>query len=116
MSWSDTLLKVELSLLPMPRIAPIAATAMRAAIRPYSMAVAPSLSFIILALEPDHRCSSFWSIGLAGVFIAGGFIGSFIGTRAAKRLSSSGQLTTIFAVLIFVVAAYMLWKSAGAAF
>src|SRR5687767_5016280 len=32
----------------MPRIAPIAATAMRAAIRPYSMAVAPSLSFISL--------------------------------------------------------------------
>jgi len=53
---------------------------------------------------------------LAGVFIAGGFIGSFIGTRAAKRLSGSGQLSTIFAVLIFVVAAYMLWKSADAPF
>ena len=53
---------------------------------------------------------------LAGVFIAGGLIGSIAGTRAAKRLSSSGQLTTIFAVLIFVVAAYMLWKSAGAIF
>lgn len=53
---------------------------------------------------------------LAVAFIAGGVIGSFIGTRAAKRLSSSGQLTTIFAALIFVVAAYMLWKSAGAAF
>ena len=53
---------------------------------------------------------------LAGVFIAGGVVGSFAGTRAAKRLSSSGQLTRIFAVLIFVVAAYMLWKSAGAAF
>ena len=50
------------------------------------------------------------------MFIAGGFIGSFIGTRAAKRLSGSGQLSTIFAVLIFVVAAYMLWKSADAAF
>ncbi len=51
---------------------------------------------------------------LAGVFIAGGVIGSFAGTRAAKRLSISGQLTNIFAVLIFVVAAYMLWKSVGA--
>lgn len=51
---------------------------------------------------------------LAGVFIAGGVIGSFAGTRAAKRLSSSGQLTSIFAGLIFVVAAYVLWKSAGA--
>lgn len=53
---------------------------------------------------------------LAGVFVAGGVIGSFAGTRAAKRLSSLGELSSIFAVLIFVVAAYMLWKSAGAAF
>lgn len=53
---------------------------------------------------------------LAGVFIAGGVLGSFAGTKAAKRLSSSGQLTTIFAVLIFVVAAYMLWKSGAQAF
>lgn len=53
---------------------------------------------------------------LAGAFSVGGVLGSMIGTRAAKRLSGSGQLTTVFAVLIFVVAAYMLWKSAGAAF
>ena len=53
---------------------------------------------------------------LAGAFIAGGIVGSLIGTRAAKRLSDSGHLTTIFAALIFVVAAYMLWQSAGAAF
>lgn len=53
---------------------------------------------------------------LAGVFIAGGLLGSLVGTRAAKRLSGSGQLTTVFAVLIFVVAAYMLWQSALAAF
>ena len=51
---------------------------------------------------------------LAGLFIAGGVVGSLVGTRLARRLSSSGQLTSIFAVLIFVVAAYMLWKSAGA--
>jgi uncharacterized protein len=50
-----------------------------------------------------------WS--LAGVFIAGGVVGGFGGTLAAKRLSGGGQLTLIFAVLIFVVAAYMLWKS-----
>ncbi|NJC04655.1 hypothetical protein GGQ97_000448 [Sphingomonas kaistensis] len=53
---------------------------------------------------------------LAGVFIAGGVIGSLAGTRVARRLSSSGHLTGIFAVLIFVVAAYMLWKSAGTIF
>ena len=55
-----------------------------------------------------------WS--LAGVFIAGGLAGSLLGTRLAKRLSGAGQLTSIFAGLIFVVALYMLWKSANAVF
>lgn len=52
---------------------------------------------------------------LALTFIAGGVVGGYAGTRAAKRLSASrGRLTTIFAGLIFVVAAYMLWRSAAA--
>jgi uncharacterized membrane protein YfcA len=52
---------------------------------------------------------------LAFVFIGGGIVGSFIGTKIAKRLSgTAGLLTTVFAVLIFVVATYMLWRSAGA--
>ena len=51
---------------------------------------------------------------LAFVFIAGGVVGGLIGTRIAKRLGTGGTLTTVFAVLIFVVAAYMLWKSAAA--
>ena len=41
-------------------------------------------------------------------------VGGLIGTRIAKRLGTGGTLTTVFAVLIFVVAAYMLWKSAAA--
>ncbi|MEO8453706.1 MAG: sulfite exporter TauE/SafE family protein [Sphingomicrobium sp.] len=49
---------------------------------------------------------------LAGVFIAGGLVGSVAGTKVAKRMSGAGHLSTIFAALIFVVAAYMLWKSA----
>lgn len=54
---------------------------------------------------------------LAFVFIGGGVVGGFAGAKLAKRLSAtSGRLTTIFAGLIFVVAAYMLWKSAGAFF
>lgn len=53
---------------------------------------------------------------LAGVFIAGGVIGSLLGTKSAKRLSGAGHLTSIFAGLIFVVATYMLWKSANAMF
>jgi uncharacterized membrane protein YfcA len=53
---------------------------------------------------------------LAFVFIVGGFAGSVFGTRLAKHLTrSKDRLTIVFAVLIFIVAAYMLWKSAGAA-
>jgi len=48
---------------------------------------------------------------LAAVFIGGGVIGGFIGTITARRLSGTGSLTTVFAGLIFAVAAYMLWKS-----
>ena len=54
---------------------------------------------------------------LAFVFIAGGVAGGFLGARLAARLSATrGRLTTVFAGLIFVVAAYMLWKSYAAAF
>ena len=53
---------------------------------------------------------------LAAVFVGGGIVGSLAGTRSAKRLSGGGQLTSVFVTLIFVVAAYMLWKSAAAIF
>lgn len=50
---------------------------------------------------------------LAAAFIGGGILGGVAGARLAKRLSGAhGRLTTIFAGLIFVVAAYMLWESA----
>ena len=51
---------------------------------------------------------------LTAVFIAGGMAGSLLGAMSAKRLSGTGHLTSVFAGLIFIVAAYMLWKSAGA--
>ncbi len=47
---------------------------------------------------------------LAAVFIAGGHLGSMAGTRMARHLSAKGRLTQVFAALIFVVAAYMLWR------
>ena len=54
-----------------------------------------------------------WS--LAAVFIAGGIGGGLIGAWAAKRLAGrKGLLNTVFAGLIFVVAAYMLWQSSAA--
>jgi uncharacterized membrane protein YfcA len=48
---------------------------------------------------------------LAFLFVLGGLVGSLAGTKAARHFSAKGQLTTIFATLIFAVAAYMLWKS-----
>ncbi|MEO6432683.1 MAG: sulfite exporter TauE/SafE family protein [Sphingomicrobium sp.] len=51
---------------------------------------------------------------LAASFVGGGILGSLAGTRAAKGLSAKGQLTKVFAALIFVVAAYMLWRQWGA--
>jgi uncharacterized membrane protein YfcA len=49
---------------------------------------------------------------LAGLFMAGGLLGSLLGVRSAKALSSrKATLTTVFAMLIFVIAAYMLARS-----
>jgi hypothetical protein len=53
---------------------------------------------------------------LAGVFVAGGVLGSLLGTQAGRRLSRRrGLLTRVFAGLILVVAAYMLARSFGVA-
>ncbi|WP_292079622.1 sulfite exporter TauE/SafE family protein [Brevundimonas sp. UBA7838] len=52
---------------------------------------------------------------LAAVFIGGGVLGGLVGARLAKALSGQkGVLNTVFAGLIFVVALYMLYRSAGA--
>lgn len=52
---------------------------------------------------------------LAGAFIAGGILGGFGGAAAARRLAATrGRLTTVFAGLIFLVAAYMLWEGSAA--
>jgi len=59
----------------------------------------------------NYASSGYVDWPLAGIFIAGGVLGGFGGTFLAKRLSGTGALTTVFAGLIFVVAAYMLWKS-----
>jgi uncharacterized membrane protein YfcA len=52
---------------------------------------------------------------LAIVFIAGGVAGGVFGARLATNLGTKpGRLTVLFAVLIFLVALYMIWRSAGA--
>jgi hypothetical protein len=44
-------------------------------------------------------------------------LGVFGRALAATKLSgTTGLLTTVFSVLIFVVAAYMIWKRAGVFF
>lgn len=63
----------------------------------------------------NYAVSGWVDWALAGVFIAGGVAGGLVGARLAKRLSASkGMLNTVFASLIFVVAAYMLYRSAQA--
>ncbi len=52
---------------------------------------------------------------LAAVFIAGGICGGVVGAMAAERLAANkGLLNIVFAMLIFAVAAYMLWHSNSA--
>jgi uncharacterized membrane protein YfcA len=64
----------------------------------------------------NYSLSGLVDWALAFAFIGGGFIGSLAGTQLAHRLSKErGRLATVFAVLIFIVAGYMLWKSAAAA-
>jgi len=64
-----------------------------------------------LTTAANYAWSGLIEWNLAATFIVGGVAGGLFGTMAAKRLSGGGQLNTVFAVLIFVVAAYMLWKS-----
>ncbi len=67
-----------------------------------------------LTTAANYALSGLIDWPLAAIFIAGGVVGGFGGTVLAKKLSGKGTLTTVFAVLIFVVAAYMMWKSAAA--
>ena len=64
-----------------------------------------------LATAGNYAVSGLVDWVLAGVFIAGGVAGGLAGTRLSQRLSDGGQLKTVFALLIFAVAFYMLWRS-----
>lgn len=62
----------------------------------------------------NYALSGFVDWPLALSFILGGVAGSWAGTAAARRLSLRvGRLSTVFAGLIFVVAAYMIWRQLG---
>lgn len=91
----------------------IAATAM-----PIYNAMATSLVAVTgfgVTTAASYALSGLVAWGIAAAFITGGLAGSLIGGRLAVRLSARrGALTKIFAALIFVVAAYMLWQASGA--
>lgn len=54
---------------------------------------------------------------IAVLFIGGGMLGGFGGLRLAVHLAERrGMLTRVFAFVLFAVAAYMLYRSLGAAF
>lgn len=68
-----------------------------------------------LTTAANYAFSGLVDWALAGLFIVGGVAGGFLGARLARRLSGTqGRLTLVFAMLIFAVAAYMLWQSAAA--
>jgi hypothetical protein len=67
-----------------------------------------------LATAGNYAVSGLVDWGLASVFIIGGTAGGLIGTRVSHRLAAGGQLKTVFALLIFAVAGYMLFKSGQA--
>ena len=68
-----------------------------------------------LTTAANYAFSGLVDWALAAAFIVGGMAGGFFGARMATRLAGrQGRLTTIFAGLIFAVAAYMLWQSAQA--
>ncbi|GAM97515.1 arginine/ornithine antiporter ArcD [alpha proteobacterium U9-1i] len=54
-----------------------------------------------------------WRVAL--LFIGGGLIGGALGAMLSSRLAKQkGALQRLFAIVVFAVAAYMLWRSLGA--
>lgn len=88
----------------------MAATAM-----PMRNAVGSSLVAVTafgLTAAINYAASGLVDWMLAAVFIGGGIVGGLAGAVASHRLAArKGLLNTVFALLIFVVAGYMLWKS-----
>jgi uncharacterized membrane protein YfcA len=87
---------------------------------PILLAVGTSLVAVTafgLTTAASYAFSGLIDVSLALLFIVGGVAGSIAGTRLARRLGTkTGHLTTVFATLIFAVAAYMLWQSGAVLF
>ncbi|HQT63722.1 MAG: hypothetical protein B7Z75_01740 [Acidocella sp. 20-57-95] len=60
----------------------------------------------------NYALSGLVDWNLAVVFIIGGILGGFFGHKVAQHLAGkAGRLTSVFAMLIFVVAGYMLFRT-----
>ncbi|AYG63617.1 sulfite exporter TauE/SafE family protein [Rhizobium jaguaris] len=67
-----------------------------------------------LTTAVNYAISGYVDWLLAAIFIGGGILGGLLGAFLAKHLSArKGVLNSLFATLIFVVAAYMLYRSGG---
>ena len=88
----------------------VAATAM-----PIYRAIGTSLiavSAFGLTTAANYAGSGLIDWPLAGTFIVGGVVGTVLGTAASRRLSArKGQLNTLFASGIILVAIYMIYRS-----
>lgn len=68
-----------------------------------------------LATATNYAASGLVNWKIAGEFIAGGIVGGWFGMQLALRIGGHrNALSRIFALLIFVVAAYMIYQTAGA--
>ena len=68
-----------------------------------------------LATAANYAISGLVDWRIAGEFIVGGFVGGWLGMTLAFRIAShKSALNTIFASIIFAVAAYMVYRTGGA--
>jgi uncharacterized membrane protein YfcA len=69
-----------------------------------------------LTAAVNYALSGFVAWGVAGEFILGGLAGGWFGLRLAKALAPRrAALNRVFAAIVFAVACYLLYRSAGQA-
>ncbi len=67
-----------------------------------------------LTTSVNYAISGLIDFALAAIFVGGGIFGGVAGVFLAKRLSDhKGLLNSVFAGMIFMVATYMIWRSAA---
>jgi uncharacterized membrane protein YfcA len=73
-----------------------------------------SVAIFGAATSANYALSGLVAWPVAGLFIAGGTLGGWLGLRAAKALAGRALLARrLFAALVLLVAAYVAWKGLG---